>query len=119
MKSKYFKFPEEFESRNELLFHEHTQESLERYFVHGLPPGGFVEAVLAGELYRAVAKADPWNKKTLAAIVTWIAVNAPPNSYGSYDVVEAWLADADGRRTRWVKQREKEMVWETLKEENV
>lgn len=114
--SEYLRFPKPILDRDEDLIHNHTQDTLERYFVHGLPPGSFVEAVLVGDLYRAVARADAWNKKKLSAIVQWIAYNAPDGSYGSWEAVEAWLADSDGRRTRWLATREKEMAWETLKD---
>lgn len=114
--SKYFKFPRTIINRDEELFHDHTQEALERYFVHGLPPGSFVEAVLVGDLFSATMKADHWNKKSLAAIASWIVYNAPEGSYGSWQNVSAWIDDVDGRRSKWVAFREKEIAWELLKE---
>ena len=36
----------------------HAQEALELYIVEGIKPGGFLEACLAGDLFRAAKIAD-------------------------------------------------------------
>ena len=114
--SRYLNFPKQILHSDEELFPNHTQEALERYFVHGLLPGSFVEAVLVNDLYSAATKADHWNKQRLAAIAQWIVFNAPRGSYGSWEAVEAWLEDRNSCRTKWLEQREKEISWDTLKD---
>ena len=77
-------------------------ETLENYLMRGYQPGGFATAVLAGDLFSAVCKADHWNKPAIAEIVTSVLNNCPSSAIGSYEAVEAWCADLDERRSRYV-----------------
>ena len=70
---------------------EHTQEALERYFIYGLEPGGFLQAVLCNNLTSAVLRADPANKLALSNIVGWLVDNAPRNSWGNVDFYKDWI----------------------------
>lgn len=87
-----------------------VQTALINYFVHRVEPGGFLTAVLAGDLYGAVGRADYWNSKHFCEIVEWIACNAPRGSWGSDDAVCGWL---DGNRH--FQQFEKEYLLSVLK----
>ncbi len=92
----------------------HTQEALENYFMHGFSPGGFLTAVLVGDLYRAVNTADTANRRMLWAISHWVMVSAPDGSWGSYELVEDWCADKNGRRTAYVTEVEKDHIIQVL-----
>ena len=76
--------------------------TLEHYLMRGFEPGGFTTAVLAGDLFGAVARADHWNKPAIAEIVQAVVHFCPAHAVGSYEAVEAWCADADGRRSKYV-----------------
>lgn len=66
-------------------------EALQNYWNHGYEPGGFTTAVLCNDLFGAAARADHWNRRNLAAIVEYIANNAPYGSYGNPEIVKEWL----------------------------
>ena len=93
---------------------EHTQESLERYFFHGLEPGSFLVSVLCNDLMGACTRSDHVNRESIAGIATWILHNAPENSWGHLTTVSNWIKDTDSRRTRWVEAFEKRMMWDEL-----
>ena len=76
--------------------------TLEHYLMRGYEPGGFTTAVLAGDLFGAVARADHWNKPAIAEIVQAVVHFCPAHAVGSYEAVEAWCADVDGRRSKYV-----------------
>ena len=89
-------------------------ESLENYLMHGLEPGGFLTAVLANDLFRAVGRADHWNKTNIHHIVVEINRVMPAMSFGSYDHVKDWLTDKGGRRTEYVEYMEKKRMMDIL-----
>lgn len=68
------------------------ETTLKNYFLHGLHPGSFTTALLAGDLYGAAMRADHWNRTRLADLARWIMNNAPVGSYGSYETVDSWLS---------------------------
>lgn len=76
-------------------------QTLENYLMRGYPPGGFTTAVLASDLFDAVARADHWNGKEIAEIVTAVLNTCPTMAIGSYKAVEAWCADEDERRSKY------------------
>jgi len=79
----------------------HTQETLMNYFKHGWEPGGFVTAMLAMDMERALTTADTGNRQVLWVIGSWIMNNAPAGSWGNYETVNCWIRDTDKRRTKW------------------
>ena len=95
----------------------HTQESLENYLIHGYPPGSFVTAVLTNDLYGVVARADNINKQNLIAITDWVINHAPSMSWGSHELMELWITDADGRRTAYSEPIMKAYTWKSLQGE--
>lgn len=82
-------------------------QSLEHYLMQGFEPGGFTTAVLAGDLFNAVAKADHWNKYAIAEIAEAVLKTCPSNAIGSYDAVKAWCNDQDLCRSKYA-------IWKML-----
>lgn len=69
-----------------------TQQSLDLYAKHGVPPGHFLRAVLEGDLFAAFRRADPADLAALPAIVTYVYERLPSASSGSPEVVSRWIA---------------------------
>ncbi len=69
----------------------HTLEALDRYWIHGYSPGSFLSALLCGDIFNAIVRADQWNKAALGHIAYYIAHNAPRGSYGSPELVQDWI----------------------------
>ena len=77
-------------------------QTLENYLMRGFPPGGFTTAVLAGDLFAAVAKADHWNRPAIAEIAQEVLWTCPQGALGSYKAVKDWCNDFDKRRSKYV-----------------
>jgi hypothetical protein len=90
---------------------EHTQQSIQNYLLRGYNPGGFVTAILANDLDRAVSVADTVNRQMFWAIARWVQTRCPDSARGSYEAVEAWCRDQDGCRTRYREEYERHQVW--------
>ena len=73
---------------------EHTRGALERYVEHRIPTGSFLYAVLVGDLYTAVERADSVNRQALVALTEFIWRKLPSNIYGNAENIENHL---DGR----------------------
>jgi hypothetical protein len=86
-----------------------AHEALVRYFVHGIEPGGFLTAILVGDLFTAAFKADYLNSPSMANIAKWIVHHAPHNSYGTADIVKKWCNDPTIRA-----DFEKKVLWHYL-----
>lgn len=95
-------------------FSEDFKGSMERYLLQGLAPGGFATAMLACDWERALYNADTHNRTVFWAVAMWIRERLPGGSWGSYEAVDAWCRDVDGRRTEFKDQYDKETVWLTL-----
>lgn len=102
----YYNFPDFIQSG--------TQSALTNYWMWGYHPGSFTRAVLENDLFRAAACADYNNKRHLAELAQWVYFNAPQASFGSKELVEAWLADRDKRRTLYSTKKEKEHTLKIL-----
>ena len=70
---------------------QHTLETLDRYWNHGYAPGSFLAALLCGDVYSAIVRADYLNKEALGHIVYYIVHNAPRGSYGSPELYQDWI----------------------------
>ena len=95
---------------------EHTRETLVNYLMKGWEPGGFVTSVLAMDLERAVYAADFVNGPAIQPITRWIIEYCPRESWGSYEQVDLWCKDINGRRSAFTTRVEKEEMWNLLKE---
>ncbi len=69
---------------------ETTLETLDNWAKFGLPPGGFVAAVLENDLADAVRRADSGNSAALVDIVRYMINELPSGCWGSYDKVATW-----------------------------
>lgn len=96
------------------VFSDDFKGSIERYLLHGYEPGGFATAMLARDYERALYSADVHNRKVFWGIAMWVSNRMPHGSWGSYEAVEAWCKDTDGRRSEFKDAYEKEQVWLTL-----
>lgn len=107
----------EFETREYArdMVPDHSQESLENYLMYGYHPGGFLAAMLAGELFVAANSADHANGPAMQGIANWIMQAAPHGSWGNREAVDNWCRDAEGRRTRFSDRMEKEYIVRALR----
>jgi hypothetical protein len=72
---------------------DHMVAGMVRYLVWGIPPGSFLGAVLSGDLFGALRRADGTNMNALPAYGRFLINYAPSGSYGSPDRVAAWLRE--------------------------
>ena len=93
----------------------HTRETLVNYLMKGWEPGGFVTAMLAMDMERAVYAADFVNGPNMQQIARWIIEYCPRESWGDYETVNYWLEDRNSCRTRFATRVEKNEVWNLLK----
>ena len=70
----------------------HIQGAMKRYVEHGIPPGGFLEAVLCNNLKEAVGRADEINLANLVEIVKYCYWEIPHNCWGSPKQVRDWMS---------------------------
>ena len=94
---------------------EHLRDSLEDYIVRGWSPGGFLTAMLAGDLYRATMIADMASGPGMQNIAKWIMHEMPEESWGSYEIVEAWIKDIRLVRTTCAFKLERAYIEKVLK----
>lgn len=69
-------------------------QSLLDYRQHGVRPGHFLAAVLAGDLFTAMARADEPSMLAMPAIVAWINAELPSDAWGGCGNVDAWCRRA-------------------------
>jgi len=73
------------------LIPEHMRSVMKRYIEERIPPGDFLEAVLANDLFGAVRRADEINRAALHRYPLWLYNHAPPLCYGTREKVQKWL----------------------------
>lgn len=71
---------------------EHMKSALSDYVEKGLPPGGFLTAVICNDLKEAVGRADSENLRNLPAFVRYFYNEAPSSCWGSTERLLAWVA---------------------------
>lgn len=69
-----------------------TRETIVNYVNFGLPPGGFITAVLSNDLFGAIGRADAENLRDLHEICLFVYNKIPSECWGSRQSVERWLA---------------------------
>lgn len=92
-----------------------TQDSIEDYLLRGWAPGGHLVAMFAHDYERAFATADTANRQTIWALWRWIRDSAPALCHGSYEAIDRWRNDVDGRRTAYRQELEKKAIWDRLR----
>lgn len=65
---------------------------LARYAECGVRTGACLQAILAGDLFGAFARADPETRDAMPAIVAYIHGRLPAACHGSEAIVERWIA---------------------------
>ena len=69
----------------------HMHGAIQRYVMHGVPPGSFLTAVLENNLSEAFAQADDDNARAMRGWVQFLYNFTPGPSQGSPEAVEAWI----------------------------
>jgi len=64
--------------------------AIQRY-IKGEKPGGFLQAVICNDLFAAVGRADEENLTNLPAYIGYFYNEAPSESWGSREKMEAWI----------------------------
>jgi hypothetical protein len=72
-------------------YHGLESYSLIAYITHGLPPGGFLTAVLEDKLVEAASRADDFNKHHLYEWASVMYNDVPLPARGSRENVTKWL----------------------------
>lgn len=100
-------------------------DPMANYLVYGYEPGSCFTAVLANDFMGAIRSSHPSNTvEAFKALEGWLYSHVPPEAYGSYEHVRAWLdLDPDERRTILERNRliytAQEETWLALKGEEV
>lgn len=85
------KVEEDYYETNEFIVGTSNMGALGRYSKDKIEPGGFLRAVLEGDLYNACGRADIENQQRLYHIIRYICSTVPIESYGSPEKVKKWL----------------------------
>lgn len=71
----------------------HMMKAINEYVKHGKPLGGFLRAVFANDLRRAICKADEDNAPILKTYVAYVHWEIPDCCHGSYEAIDQWMKD--------------------------
>lgn len=77
-----------------------TLDGIRNYVLLRVPPGGFLSAVLANDLFGAVGRADVGNHAALEAICEFIYNYCPWLCWGSPERIKRWLAGTENEPER-------------------
>lgn len=69
----------------------HMRDGIKLYILHGVPPGGFLSALLSNDFMGATGKADAENAASLIGWARFLYNHVPTGSYGSPDAFSRWL----------------------------
>lgn len=86
---------------NEYFIPKRMMPGIYNYIMHGQLPGAFLCAVIRGDLFEAVGRADEENVKNLLAYCAYFYNEAPSGCYGSNYKMQAWVAK---KEEKWSKQ---------------
>jgi hypothetical protein len=68
-------------------------DGLVLYLTRGVPPGGFLTAVLNNDFLGAIGKADARNRESLYAYAVFLVCDAPIGSHGRSGIVSEWIKE--------------------------
>ena len=71
---------------------EHMRDGARNYVESGIPPGGFMRAIMANDFLEAAGRADHINVEALKSWALFIYNDVPRECHGSYERVDAWCA---------------------------
>lgn len=67
------------------------KEAIDRYVSHGVPTGGFLQAVLENDLMGAIGRADSDAMDNIRHIISYLYNEAPSPCWGSKEKVTKWF----------------------------
>lgn len=70
----------------------HMHNGLALYLALGIQPGGFLRAVLSGDLFEAVGQADMGNIHAIPVYAAFLYNQVPAQCFGNREAVSAWIA---------------------------
>ena len=70
----------------------YMREAVQRYIEQGIPPGGFLTAIICNNLKESFMRADENNARYLQEWVQWFYWQAPGSCWGSPEKMHAWIA---------------------------
>ncbi len=73
------------------LIPQHMRGAVERYILYGIPPGGFLCAVVSGDLNGAIMRADHVNKSNLENYCHFFHWAAPSECHKDAESLAAWI----------------------------
>ena len=75
------------------------------YLIHGFEPGSFFSAVFANDFMSAMLRSHPANTvEALKTVSGWILNKCPPEAFGSYNKVSAWLTMSPSQRRQLLEE---------------
>ena len=86
----------------QLLVPEHMRYGAAMWVLFGKEAGGFLTAVVEGDLFGAFVRADDANSRCMKDWVTFFYNYAPTECYGSKEAAEQWAEEGGyfGRKAR-------------------
>ena len=100
-------------------------DTMANYVVYGYEPGSCFTAVLANDFGAAMLSSHPSNSvEAFKTLVGWMRSHLPPQAYGSYERVRAWIDLSPAQRRAILELNRliysaKEETWLALKGEEV
>lgn len=73
------------------LLPKHMRDGAQMYVKLGVPPGGFLTAVLSNNFKEAFARADDINIAYMGNWAQWVVWHCPAEAQGSVAKVQAWI----------------------------
>lgn len=80
-----------FPDANWSLIPPHMEHGLRDYVIHGLPPGGFLTAILSNDFMGAATRADEANLRSLQGWARFLYNYVPRDCKGSPEAVTQWI----------------------------
>ena len=75
------------------------------YLIHGFEPGSFFTSVFANDFMTAMLRSHPANTvEALKTVSGWILNKCPPEAFGSYNKVSAWLIMSPSQRRQLLEE---------------
>lgn len=71
-----------------------------RYYENGIPPGGFLSAVINNDLQGAFGRADDTNSRCIRNYIMWFYNDAPAGTWGYPNAVEDWCERFQEEQTK-------------------
>lgn len=69
-----------------------------RWYENGIPPGGFLTAVIDNDLREACGRADDTNRHCLFNYMQWFYNHAPAGTWGFEGATDEWCAKMQADR---------------------